>query len=67
MKTKHTFILAAAILAGFLALAYGVSLNGRYSIVQRESNRMLLLDTRTGKFWDHHPDGQFRGPVAKPE
>lgn len=67
MKIIHAFIIAAAILAGFGLLAYAVSLNGRFTMVQRENNRMVLLDTRTGQFWDHSPTGRFVGPAEKPE
>ena len=50
MKLIYTFVIAAAILLGFLALSSTVSLNGRY--VLAGSGRDLLLDTRTGDVWE---------------
>ena len=67
MKIIHAFIIAVAIFAGLGLVAYAVSLNGRFMMVQRENNRMVLLDTRTGQFWDHGPRGRFVGPAEKPE
>ena len=46
MKLIYTFVIAAAILLGFLALSFTVSLNGRYAIAGPTAT--LLLDTRTG-------------------
>ena len=43
---------------GFIAYSqYHAAQNGRYQAVQRENNRMMIIDTRTGKTWDHKPDG----------
>ena len=46
MKLIYTFVIAAAILLGFLALSFTVSLNGRYVLAES-----VLLDTRTGDVW----------------
>ena len=45
MKLVYTFVIAAAILLGFLALSSTVSLNGRYV---RYGDTQMVLDTRTG-------------------
>jgi uncharacterized protein YxeA len=55
MKTFSAIIIAVAIIIGSIVIAYAMSINGRYNIVQRENNRMTLLDTRTDQFWDINP------------
>ena len=57
MNTKTVLILGAFILvsgtlAGFLAR----SPFGRYQAVQRENNRMMVIDTATGRTWDSMRD-----------
>ena len=52
MKLIYTFVIAAAILLGFLALSFTVSLNGRYVPAGPEGSAAVLIDTRTGDFWE---------------
>ena len=51
MKLIYTFVIAAAILLGFLALSFTVSLNGRYVPAGPEGSAAVLIDTRTGDVW----------------
>ena len=49
MKLAYTFVIAAAILLGFLTLSYTVSLNGRYMFHSHTDGGLFILETRTGQ------------------
>lgn len=62
MKTLEIRIISllAVLILGFIAFAqWQASQNGRYQIVQRENNRMIIMDTRTGKIWESLGDYQI--------
>ena len=52
---------------GFCILAAAFVLKpepeARFALVQRESNRMVLLDSKTGQFWDVPPNRVGAEPV----
>lgn len=57
MSTKATLILGVFILfAGILGGLLARSPLGRYQVLQRENNRMMVMDTETGRAWDNMPD-----------
>ena len=52
MKLSYTFVIAAAILLGFLTLSYSETLNGRYSAYFVAKAKVVrILDTRTGQMY----------------
>jgi hypothetical protein len=55
MKTLEIRIISllALVIFGFIAFTLcQASQNGRYQTVLRENNRMMIIDTRTGKTWE---------------
>ena len=55
MKNQIGLIsVAVAIIIGAFIISSSQSLDqvGRFELVQRENNRMVLIDTKTGQFWD---------------
>jgi hypothetical protein len=51
--TGSLIIAAAIIAAAFIIRTVPAQ---RFAMVQRENNRMVLLDTVTGQFWDVSPN-----------
>lgn len=52
MKNQIGLICVAfAIIIGAIIISASHE-TGRFEIVQRENNRMILIDTKTGQFWD---------------
>jgi hypothetical protein len=55
LELRILSILAISVVAYFAFALSREAKNGRYQAVMRENNRIVILDTRTGKIWESLP------------
>jgi hypothetical protein len=57
MNTRSAIILGVfLVISGAIAGYLARSQYGRYQVVQREDNRIMVIDTATGRAWDSMPE-----------